>query len=216
MKTQTLFLIAVVVISFSSCKKNNEEIKDIKPLFSDTTWIGEFKYASRPIAEPFCIRFNAAGTFTWHELGGDYAGTYTVNTDSKTVVFTFSTGQKVTGKVTNDYKLLNFEYGGSYSWVINTLELVTTAGPELPDTNWTGENEGIPVTMRFTSVYVDYLTTGVAISPTYQAKNSSVRFGVSASWKFFGLIKNRQIIGIEQSLSTLGIVLFKKWQVTKQ
>lgn len=70
MKTQRLFLIAAITVCFISCKKNNEEKKDIKTLFSNTTWTGEAKYTSRSVAEPFCVRFDAAGNFAWYELDG--------------------------------------------------------------------------------------------------------------------------------------------------
>jgi hypothetical protein len=220
MKKKILFIITAVLLVITSCKKNKEETKDIKTLFSNTTWTGEAKYTARSVAEPFCVKFDATGTFMWYELDGDYIGTYTVNNDSKTVVFTFGGGSKVTGTVTNNSKLTNFQYGSAYPWVINTMELYKGVIPELTGTRWTGKSELEPIIVNFKPLSkVDYAhSTAGFRDAAYLVKDGSVRFNPSPNRKFFGVIKNKDITGIEKHI-VLGfpsLTFYQKWQVTNQ
>lgn len=219
MKTQTLFLITAITACIFSCKKNKDErIVDMKTLFSDTTWVGEFKYASRPIAEPFCIRFNATGTFTWYEVNGDYTGTYSVNNNAKTIKINFDGGSIVTATITNNSKLTNFQYGAAYPWVINNSELVTAAAvPELTGTNWEGNIAAapiIPIIIRFFapgnlnfSDNYPFFELGVP----YQIKHATVRINFVGTRKMFGIINNGRITGVEFTPGP-----FRRWEATKQ
>lgn len=220
MKTQSLFLIATIAACFISCKKNKDEVKDIKTLFSDATWVGEVKFPMSP-EEPFCIRFNAGGSFEWYELSGDITGTYTVNEEAKTIQLTFSSGRSVTATVTNNNKLTNFQYGGAYSWIINTAEMVTaTTVSELNATSWIGEKETLqrtPILISFNApALLDYRETGATFAGViYQLKYACIRFVPGTNWNFFGVINNGKIKGIEFR-KTPSSNFKNKWQVTKQ
>lgn len=220
MKKKAILIITAVLLVVMSCKKSKDVVKDdIKILFSDTSWLGEFKYAGRPIAEPVCIQFNATGTFTWYELDGDFPGTYSLNEDAKTVTLSFNGGSVVTATVTNNSKLTNFQYGAAYPWVINTAELLTTPVPELTGTKWNGGNGVNSVSVNFSSSTLLRFTGGVFATPSsepYQLKHASLRFSPNSKWKFFGIIRNGKIEGIEYFDEATAPDFYRRWVVLKQ
>jgi hypothetical protein len=222
MKTYYVITFFIALLIINGCKKEEApQPIDLKNLFSDTTWIGEFKYAGLPKAEPFAIRFSKAGTFNWYELDGDYTGTYAIDNDAKTVKLTFSSGSNVTATVTNNSELTNFQYGAAYLWVINTLELRTTNTPELTGTTWIGKSEGTTINMNFKPLLkVDYghPTSGFS-NAAYLANRDCIRITPAANHKLFGVFnKNGNITGIEKFTSPgfPAITSYYKWEVTKQ
>lgn len=212
MKKQILFLTVLTAGIFSSCKKNTDEIKDIKPLFSNTTWTGEIKYPTVSVPEPVGIWFDGNGTFTWHERGGNYVGVFTVNNDDKTVSLTFNNGSMFTASITNDNKFANLQYGSNFSLVINRLGLNTTAvnAQQLAGTNWSGtiyytavsSQREFKINFKSASLLENYVNGFFSNSP-YQINHNTIRFSGA-----FGIIENGEIIG------SLGAT--DKWQVKKQ
>jgi hypothetical protein len=224
MKKNNLFIIILILLIHSGCKKEDGAGRvDIKTLFSDKTWTGEFKYASRPIAEPFCIRFNGAGTFTWQELDGEYNGTFETNNDDKTIKITFGSGTAFSATVTDDNRLTEITYSGSYAWAINNLELNNNATRELATTQWKGTYYSPvfgtgPAEINFkTSTTLDYLfplfvTSGRNIP--YQRNKAAIVFRTSGAL-FFGVISSRDnklMNGIFESAGGY----YYSWRVTKQ
>jgi hypothetical protein len=223
MKAQMLFLIAAVVISFSSCKKNNDEENNIKGLFSNTTWTGEAKYTARSVAEPFCVRFDASGTFIWYELDGEYPGTFTIDKDKKTVTILFSGGTTFTGTVADNNKLINLRYGATYPWAVTSFEK-NDDKPDLDATTWNGFSRIEPtvtprtviITFKLGGNSLDYKETYTGGSYSvpngaYQRKHAAISFSFLGR-KLFGVINNGQIKGIEQ-VGGSGSV--SNWKVTK-
>jgi hypothetical protein len=217
MKKQIIFFIAVGAFIVSGCKKSNEGTKDIKALFIDTAWVGEFKYASRPVPEPFCIRFNESGTFAWYELNGTYTGTYTVNDTDKSVNVTFSCGSSFTGVLSENKKLINFKYGGTYNWSILSLGLSTDIPVQTLDgTVWKGETELAPglvpikVTVTFKAPGMMDFAQGLGsyYDFNYHLQYPVIRMGILP---YFGVIKNGQITGIGRESTS-----YFNWNAKKQ
>jgi hypothetical protein len=226
MKTHILFLIAVIAISISGCKKNNNKTNNsetVKVLFSNTTWVGQLKYTSRPVAEPFRVRFNADGTFTWYELDGEYAGKYSVDPDTKMVSVNFNSGSKFTGTVTDNKELKSLTYGGSYVWAINNFEISREALPTLSNTNWKGSSNISPalapraLNINFKiSSSLDFVISGGSgglitscTGITFQERHLAIQFNC-ALVSFFGILKNGELTGIQRE----GTV-FSNWKVSK-
>jgi hypothetical protein len=226
MKTQTLLFIVAIAVCVSSCKKNNTEPEGIKALFDNTIWTGEAKYASRPIAEPFSIRFDAAGNFIWHEFNGKYPGTFTIDESKKTATMLFNSGATATGAITDDKKLTNFKYGAAYPWTINNMELNNTAESDLNGTVWSGNYviSGTTIgsvstanlTLAFDSPNMLYRGLGGPYSQSgstrYEFQDGAIKFTLPISYPFFGVINKGEIVGIQ----TASGGDFYRWKVTKQ
>jgi hypothetical protein len=218
MKTHNVILFFAALLAINGCKKETSPSQlDIKTLFTDTAWIGEFKYASRPVPEPFCIRFRASGTFTWYEPDGAYTGTVVVNGDTKSVTLSFSSGSTFTGTLSENRKLIDFKYGGNYSWSIISLDLNTDIPVQTLDgTVWKGETELAPsrfpikVTITFKAPYTMDFAQGLGsyYGVGYQLQYPVIRM---VKYPYFGVIKNGQITGIGRESTS-----YFNWNAKKQ
>lgn len=208
MKAYSIIIVFALFLAANGCKKEDAARQiDIKTLFSDTAWTGEFKYASRLVPDPFCIRFRTPNMFTWYEIDGTYAGTFTVNETDKSVTLTFSSGSTFTGVLSENKKLINFKYGGNYNWSILNVELNDDPVIETLDGSvWKGESRLSPAFMPRSVIInfkapgkIDYeedrTTSGYSNFSNYSYKLEYPVIKVIGS-PYFGVIKKGKISGI--------------------
>ncbi|MEZ2445838.1 hypothetical protein AB6805_29185 [Chitinophaga sp. RCC_12] len=144
MKTKlfvALLLIAAIVAIAGCSKSNNNPGQGDKysELFRNKTWCGEFKYASKPVTEPFNMTFKEDGTLIWREYSGTYNGKYTVDKNAGTISFGFNAAaSQVSAKIAVEGELTDFTFSQS-AWKIIHSEINKTETEQVIEgTTWKG------------------------------------------------------------------------------
>jgi len=187
MKTRTSNVIAIVLLlfgtMFTGCD-NDDDKKDNSLLFKNTVWTGEFNYTGTPI-QPISIEFKEGGQLIWHELSGEYPGSWTI-VDKKLNV-SFPNGNGFKAEISNENKLINIENLPVNNWTLVKSELNEGVEESLDLTTWTAPN----LKLKFKTgnkVDVELGPTGATKynDATYIHKGKSIRFDVAGgNYKWF-------------------------------
>jgi len=141
MKKQVIFTaigFLMAALSFSSCKKSTSG-PDVSASIKGKTWTGEQNYAGKSV-EPISIEFAEGGSLSYHEVKGDFDGTWkldgtklTINVDgSLAFKADVSTDDKLTGIVNSDVS----------GRALNNANLNTGDDKSLDGTTWTATGVG--------------------------------------------------------------------------
>jgi hypothetical protein len=179
-------LLLSMAAGFTGCKKSNAE-KDYPSLFKNTVWTGNFNYTGA-VVQPLSIEFSEGGQVTWHELSGDYTGTWKLN--NKTLSLNFSVTSGFTADITEDNKFTNIKSVTGSGWTLVDGALNSASDESLDNTSWTAPN----LVLNFKpGNKVDMLLgpSGITTYPDvpYVRQGKSIRFAASATYKWF-LVKN--------------------------
>ncbi|MEZ2443269.1 hypothetical protein AB6805_16210 [Chitinophaga sp. RCC_12] len=156
-----MLLIAAIVAIAGCSKSNNNPGPDDKysELFRGKTWCGEFKYASKPVTEPFNITFKEDGTLIWREYSGTYNGKYTVDKNAGTIMFGFNAAaSQVSAKIAVEGKLTDFTFNQSDWKIIHSEINKAEIEQVIEGTTWKGsttDKGGSSLLAQF-----DFLTNG--------------------------------------------------------
>lgn len=143
------FLFAMLVISITACKKNDDPpSKDYTPLFRNTVWTGQYTVApTQP--EPYSIEFTASNAITLHVHGGDFPGSYTLEKNSITfsfasVIISGTTGNavKISATIQDDNHLADFKNITGHQWSMINSTRNNEWQQDIDNTNWSGQTDG--------------------------------------------------------------------------
>lgn len=177
--TAIIMLFAIVPL-ITSCKKNNAQ-KDYSSLFKNTVWTGNFNYTGSA-AQPASIEFSDGGQLTWHELSGDYPGTWKLT--NKTLSLNFSSTSGFTADISDDNKFTNIKSISGSKWALVDAGLNTASDELLDNTNWTAPN----LTMNFRpGNKLDLVLGAITVYQNlpYIRKGKSIRFSPIPTYKWF-------------------------------
>jgi hypothetical protein len=181
--TATGFLLAV--LSFSSCKKSTSSGPDVSASIKGKTWTGEQNYTGKSV-EPISIEFAEGGSLSYHEVKGDFDGTWkldgtklTINVDgSLAFKADVSTDDRLTGIVNSDVN----------GRTLNNANLNIGDDKPLDGTAW--QATGVGFKFKAGNL-VDLIFGNNLASPptypnmTYVRKGKSIRFFALPTYKWF-------------------------------
>jgi len=193
MKTKlfiALLLIAAIIATAGCSKSNNNDPgpgDKYGELFRSKTWSGEFKYANKPVTEPFNMTFKEDGTFIWREYSGTYNGKYTIDKNTGTITFGFdATASQVSAKIALEGKLTDFTFSQS-NWKIIHSEINNAEIEQVIEgTTWKGtitdrSGSSLPAHFNFLRngrIYIPAGGAGVNWESTsyYSRESGTLRF----------------------------------------
>jgi hypothetical protein len=186
-KTLSLLFFAGAVIA--SCKKDDAGTNWAEKI-KNTVWIGEFHYTSRA-SEPVSIAFKEGGQFTWHELAGEFPGSWKIENDVLTV--SFPSGSGFTTTLTSDGQMSAIQNFPVNSYAMDNAALNKDADVSLDNTVWTGTN----IVVRFKSGSLLDIELGTIpvkhSSLAYVRKAKTIRFTSPPTFKVF-LVHNSTLV----------------------
>ena len=147
------FLILVSTILMSCQKSDVSELNLQKSSFQNTVWTGEYTHLTKndlaQIIEPVSLIFNENGTLVWHELVGEFQGSWNLEANKLKVTLLSNTDRSFEATVTSDNKLTNINSANKLLR-INNMQLNIIDESSLANTVWESpELVKLPLTLKF-------------------------------------------------------------------
>jgi hypothetical protein len=197
MRKQLIFTaisLLLLVISFSSCKKdNNDNTTNVNvSLFKNTSWTGEFNYAGKG-NEPVSIEFIEGGQLVWRELLADHTGNWTVSGNKLAINLDGNPSFK--GDISGN-NLTNIQSSDMSGRSLKSAALSADPIPELSGTVWGASN----VSLKFKAgSVVDLIFGPPSDLPTYTnipytRNGRAIHFTAAPGYVWFTVITNASVM----------------------
>ena len=195
MKRHSIYSAMIFIFAalcFSACKKDNKDPGVDTTVFKSTIWTGEFSYAGKA-AEPMSIDFSEGGQFIWHELKGNYAGSWKL--EGKKLSLSLDNGLSFTGDVTG-ISLSNLQSSDAGGRTLKNAALDKEDIPALANTTWVATG----VSLKFKPGNLVDLYFGAPEGlPTYYDMNytlsgRAVQFNALPDYNWFGVLNGKAIL----------------------
>ena len=185
--------ILVAAISFSSCKKSDNEVVDHTADIKNKTWTGEFNYPNQK-AQPVSIAFGDAGTLIWYEFKGEITGSWKLENGLLTISLIGSVS--FTANISNSNTLTNIKSTDASSRQLVNAELAGTGDAVLDNTKWEAPN----VSVAFKpGNKLDLYFGPTTIMPTYTniiytRKGRAIYFSVAPKYDWFLVMSTNTVM----------------------
>jgi hypothetical protein len=189
MKKNTSFITIILIMALSiiGCKKDEKQTKDYTPFLNNKVWVGQFKYADKPL-QPASIEFKESGQFNWHALLEEITGTWKIENGELTVNFPNGSGFKA--NISDDHKLTNIRNYPANDFMMDNAMLNEATDPVLDNTTWTASN----IIIKFKPGNLADLELGsgslIYQNLPYVLKGKSLHFSPLADYKWFVVINS--------------------------
>ncbi len=192
MKKYLVYSVLPMLLAFSlgACKKDNNNADP--SLFKNTNWTGSFNYAGKG-PEPVSIEFSDGGTLIWHELLGEFSGSWTLTGNQLAISIDGFPSFKGTVSGSSLTGITSTDMGNR---AMKSAELNKEDVPSLDGTKWGSDN----VSLKFKAgSKLDLIFGPPANSPTYTdvtyvRSGKAVRFSVALNYDWFTVITSGTVM----------------------
>lgn len=176
------FLTAALFLS--SCKKSTST-PDVSASVKGKTWTGEQNYTGKSV-EPISIEFAEGGSLSYHEVKGDFDGTWKLDGTKLTINVDGSLAFKADVSADNVLTgIVNSDVNGR---TLDNASLNTSDDKSLDGTAWIGAT--VAFKFKANNLVDLYFANNFLSSPlypnlTYVRKGKSIRFFALPTYKWF-------------------------------
>lgn len=179
-------------MSVSGCRKGDNEPAVSSENFKNTIWTGEFSYAGKA-AEPVSLDFTEDGQFLWHELKGNFAGSWKL--EGKKLSLSLDNGLSFTGDVAGS-SLSNLRSSDAGGRTLKNAVLDKEDIPALANTTWVAT--GVSLVFKPGNLVDLYFGLPEGFPTYYDMKYTlsgrAVHFNPLPDYNWFGVLSGKSFL----------------------